>query len=42
MYDRNNTGTVSAKDLSYLLRAVGQNPSNEEIEEIISSVEQSM
>ena len=39
-YDKNSAGTVLSKDVGQILRALGQNPSLQEIEDIISSAEQ--
>lgn len=41
MFDKTSIGSVSVKDIGSLLRAVGQNPSAEQIEFIQQSVEQS-
>jgi Ca2+-binding EF-hand superfamily protein len=41
MFDKNDFGYISSKDLGQLLRAVGQNPTLEEISEVISATEQS-
>ena len=34
-YHRNGDGTVTAKDLGVVLREIGQNPSEEELHEMI-------
>jgi Ca2+-binding EF-hand superfamily protein len=39
-YDKNNQGTVSSKDSAQIMRALGLNPSLQEIEDITSSAEQ--
>ena len=37
-YHRNGDGTVTAKDLGVVLREIGQNPSEEELHEMIVRV----
>ncbi|KAF9964134.1 hypothetical protein BGZ70_006901 [Mortierella alpina] len=39
LYDRKGTGSISSSDLGHLLRAIGQNPSEAEIKELINQAE---
>ncbi|KAG0199205.1 hypothetical protein BGX28_007475 [Mortierella sp. GBA30] len=39
LYDRKGTGTISSSSLGDLLRAIGQNPTQAEIRELISQAE---
>ncbi|KAF9927725.1 hypothetical protein BGZ67_007352 [Mortierella alpina] len=39
LYDRKGTGSISSNDLGSLLRAIGQNPSEAEIKELINQAE---
>ncbi|CAO3566181.1 unnamed protein product [Mortierella alpina] len=39
LYDRKGTGSIAASDLGSLLRAIGQNPSEAEIKELINQAE---
>ena len=36
LYDRNDDGTVTTKDLGLVLKAIGQNPSDEETNQLVS------
>ncbi|KAF9273896.1 hypothetical protein BGZ68_001105 [Mortierella alpina] len=39
LYDRKGTGSISSSELGSLLRAIGQNPSEAEIKDLISQAE---
>lgn len=39
VFDRNSDGTISIKELGALLRSLGQNPTEAELQEIISEVD---
>jgi calmodulin len=38
LFDRNQDGTITSKDLGALLKAIGQNPSDEETRKLIERV----
>ena len=38
LFDRNNDGTVNSKDLGNVLKAIGQNPSDEETRQLVQRV----
>eukprot|EP00457_Paulinella_chromatophora_P008436 gb/GEZN01008469.1/.p1 GENE.gb/GEZN01008469.1/~~gb/GEZN01008469.1/.p1 ORF type:complete len:151 (+),score=29.00 gb/GEZN01008469.1/:99-551(+) len=41
LFDKQNTGQVSTKDLGTLMRAMGSNPNNGEIQDLINEVDAS-
>ena len=38
LFDRNQDGTVNSKDLGNVLKAIGQNPSDEETRQLVQRV----
>ena len=38
LYDRNDDGTITNKDLGMVLKAIGQNPSDEETRQLVDRV----
>ena len=38
MFDKDGDGTISVEELTIVLRSIGQNPTNEQVEEIIAEV----
>ena len=38
LFDRNQDGTITSKDLGSVLKAIGQNPSDEETSKLIERV----
>ena len=40
LYDRNMDGTITSKDLGNVLKAIGQNPSDEETRNLVERVGQ--
>ena len=39
MYDKNNDGTITTKELSTVMRSLGQNPTDAEVQDIINEVD---
>ena len=39
LFDKDGDGTISAKELGTVLKSLGQNPSEEELEELIEEVD---
>ena len=38
LFDRNQDGTITSKDLGSVLKAIGQNPSDEETSKLVARV----
>lgn len=39
VYDKNNDGTITTKELSTVMRSLGQNPTDAEVQDIINEVD---
>ena len=39
VYDKNHDGTITAKELSTVMRSLGQNPTDAEVQDMINEVD---